>query len=182
MDAAGGDDQAGEAVGGAGPTGGGDPGELARQVGGPVGPGEQAAGSYGERGPDVARAVVVADGDDRCPAVGGQVGEGVAADQGDRRPGGQRGGNAGGARVGREDLPAGRGLDRVAQRIGGTGVVVDDDHQREHRRNGCEGHGASSRCLECGLGGPVGRCPAGPAPGRMAGRRTGWKVLRRECA
>jgi len=124
LDTAGGDDQGAVAAGGAGSGGGGDPGELARQVGGAVGPGEQAAGAGGHGRPDVGRAVVVADGDQRGPAVGWKVGQDGAPDQGDRRVGGEGGGQAGDAGGGHQHLPAGRGLDGVPQGVGRGRVVV----------------------------------------------------------
>jgi hypothetical protein len=130
LDAPSGDDEAGVSGGGNRLTGERDPFELSEEVGGPVRPAEQAAGAGGEGGSDVGRALVVADGDDRGPAVHWQVDQRTAADQGDRHPAGQGGGQAGGTRVGHHDLPAGRGLDRMAQRIGGSGIVVGDDDQR----------------------------------------------------
>jgi hypothetical protein len=145
LDAAGGDDQAGMASDGVGLAGTGDPLQLSREVGGAVGPGEQAAGTGGEGGSDVGWAVVVADGDDRDPAVKWQAGQGGAADQGDRRAGHQRGLEAGWAGIGHHHLPAAGGLDRMPQGVGGSRVVVGDDDQRGQRRNGLEGHGASSR-------------------------------------
>jgi hypothetical protein len=156
LDAAGGDDQAGQATGGVRQVEGDEPGELAGQVGDPVGPGEQAAGTGGERGPDVGRAVVVADGDERDPAAAGQVGQGGAADQGDRRAAGQGGGETGVAGIGHEDLPAGRGLDGMPQGVGGAGIVVGDEDQRGHRWDGCDGHGHPPGALWGGLSGPVG--------------------------
>jgi hypothetical protein len=140
VDAADGDDEAARAGSGAGLAGGGHPGELAGQVGGPIRPGQQAAGAGDERRLDVGRVVVVADGDQRDRAVRRQVGEGGAGDQGDRRAGGDGGGQAGGAGIGQEGLPAG-GLDGVPQGIGGAGVVVGDDDHRRDRRDGFEGHG-----------------------------------------
>jgi hypothetical protein len=120
------------AGGGAGLADQGDPRQLSREVGNSVGPGEQAAGAGGEGGSDVGWAVVVADGDDRGPAVRGQAGQRDAADQGDRRPGRQSGGQAGRAGIRHHHLPAGRGLGRVPEGIGGSGVVVGDDDQRRH--------------------------------------------------
>ena len=141
LDAPGGDDEAGGPGARSWLTGEGDPFELSEEIGGPVGPGEQAAGAGGEGGSDVGRALVVADGDDRDPAVRRQAGQRTAADEGDRHPADQGGGQTGGARIGHHHLPAGGGLDRVAQGVGGSGIVVHDDDQRGRRRIGFEGHG-----------------------------------------
>jgi hypothetical protein len=180
LDAAGGDDQPEEATAGTRPVQGAEPGQLAWQVGDPVGPGEQAAGTRGERGPDVGRAAVVADGDQRGPAVAGQVGEGRAADQGDRRAAGQGGGQTGGAGVGHEDLPAGRALDRVPKGVGGAGVVVGDDDQWGRRRNGCEGHGHPPGASRVGSADREGTRPVrrreGWPGGAWSGRHLGQNV------
>ena len=172
LDPAGGDDQAAVAGGGAGVAGDGDAGQLAGEVGDPVGPGEQAAGAGAEGGPDVGWAVVVADGDDRGAAVRRQVAERGAADQGDRRAGDQGGAQAGGTGVGHHDLPAGRGLDGVPQGVGGSRIVVGDDDQRGHRRNGFEGHGHPPGARGVWAQRAGWRCSARPGAGKN-GRAAG---------
>ena len=96
VDAPGDDDEAGVSSGGGWLGGEGDPFELTREVGGPVGPGEQAARPRrrGRLSMTSAGRSVVADGDDWDPAVHRRGWPGApAADQNDRhhRPGGQAG-------------------------------------------------------------------------------------------
>jgi hypothetical protein len=168
LDPAGGDDQG--AAAGSGRLGGaGRPGELAGEVGGAVGPGEQAAGAGLEGGPQVGGPVVVADGEQRDAAAGGEVGEHRAADQGDRRAGGERGGEAGRPGLGDGDAPAGGGLDGVAQGVGGAGVVVGDDDQRQRRWDGFEGHGHPPGGVV--VGGRRGKDGRAPRAGEGAGGR-----------
>ncbi len=70
LDAADRDQRRGAWPGGRRLAGGGHPGQLGGQVGGAVGPGEQAAGAGGQCGAQVGRAVVVADGEHRRAAAG----------------------------------------------------------------------------------------------------------------
>jgi hypothetical protein len=139
MHPAGGDDQT-AAAGRLRLTGGGGAGELAGEVGGAVGPGEHPGGAGLQGGAQVGRTVVVADGQQRHAAAGGELGQQGAADQGDRRTGGQRGGQAGRAGLRGGDPEAGGSLDGVAEGVGGAGVVVGDDHQRQGRGDGFGGH------------------------------------------
>jgi hypothetical protein len=115
--------------------------------------------------------LVVADGEQRDAAAGGEVGEQAAADQGDRRAGGERSGEAGRAGLRDGGPEAGGGLDGVAQGVGGAGVVVGDDDQRHGRGDGFEGHGH-----------PPGGVMVVVGAGRMDGRRGLGKALRAECA
>jgi hypothetical protein len=146
-------------------------GELVGEVGGAVGPGEHPHGTGLERRAQVGGPVVVTDRQQRDAAAGGDLGQQGATDQGDRRAGGERGRQARRAGLCDGDPEAGGRLDGVAQGVGGAGVVVGDDDQRQGLEGGFGGHRH-----------PPGGVMRVIGAGRMDGRRGRGKALRAKCA